>query len=617
MRRIIIFTFLSLLFFVSCSNDDMYSGSEMPSGKKGLVFNLKEENFEGNGNTRSSDIKAGSYDNLFFYIADEDGEILTTARISYDTSTSEIYAEGLHEGDYRLLVLGVRGDYTKDKAVINDISDMDETWLAFPADMVKPLDAEYFYSQLPFTVRKDEGGEIADINMDITLKRLVGRLDIDFIYNNRYVENATVERLVIFSDARLYTSVTGGGNFGGETESSTVEIPVDGDHSFLFMPTVEGGNGVSGEIIHTTVNYKSEKSVLDLSFNQKVVRPNNIHSVETRINHPDDKSPVMFVTKKAYDKSNHSLILGDSETKDVYTNRAQRSFNTSKPLQLSVTDDGMFHVRFYSPKVLHDATIKARIPSISNEFFEFAYFDSIPAFCDFYETTPMVESGTMCRLESGRYIEVPKLDAAQFTGVEFKVESSDPYLQKIKEIKHGWNIYWGLYGGDPDREDGGPKGNWMGIRPVHCRESVAFFLNFTYMIDMQEHEQILIDNAEQLYDDSGKLVKVDEVLKKMRQERTLQVGLVYTGNGVIGLGSGSVFGAYQDGWFYHYSNTYACSVMFHELGHVMGYGHSSSFTYGPWAEKLMNNFYVNNLKSMPVDSPSYLNSPSNINKYWN
>ena len=28
--------------------------------------------------------------------------------------------------------------------------------------------------------------------------------------------------------------------------------------------------------------------------------------------------------------------------------------------------------------------------------------------------------------------------------------------------------------------------------------------------------------------------------------------------------------------------------MFHELGHVMGYSHSSSFTYGPWAQELMN-----------------------------
>ena len=101
----------------------------------------------------------------------------------------------------------------------------------------------------------------------------------------------------------------------------------------------------------------------------------------------------------------------------------------------------------------------------------------------------------------------------------------------------------------------------------------------------------------------------------MRQQRTLQVGLVYSGNGVAGLGGGSTYGAYQQAWFEHYWNTYSCNIMFHELGHVMGYGHSSSFTYGPWAEELMNNFYVNNLRQMPIDSKNYLNSSSNPNKY--
>ena len=52
-----------------------------------------------------------------------------------------------------------------------------------------------------------------------------------------------------------------------------------------------------------------------------------------------------------------------------------------------------------------------------------------------------------------------------------------------------------------------------------------------------------------------------------------------------------------------------------KLGHVMGYGHSSAFTYGPWAEQLMNNFYVNNLNKFPIDSSKYLNSSQNPTLY--
>ena len=43
------------------------------------------------------------------------------------------------------------------------------------------------------------------------------------------------------------------------------------------------------------------------------------------------------------------------------------------------------------------------------------------------------------------------------------------------------------------------------------------------MIDMPEHEQILRDNADQLYDDNKQPVKVEAVLQQMRMARTLQV----------------------------------------------------------------------------------------------
>lgn len=157
----------------------------------------------------------------------------------------------------------------------------------------------------------------------------------------------------------------------------------------------------------------------------------------------------------------------------------------------------------------------------------------------------------------------------------------------------------------------------MGIRPVHCREVVALFINFTYMIDMQEHEEILKENEDLLYGNGGVDDKVtaEKVLSQMRQQRTLQVGLVYPGNGVIGLGGGNIFGAYQSAWVTHYTNAYACEIMFHELGHVMGYNHSSSFTYGPWAQQLMNHFYVNNLHKFPIDSASYLDSKNNPTLY--
>ena len=618
MKRITLLALLGLLFMVSCTNDDMMNGSNAGSERSGIRFRLKKSAYISDSNSRTESVGTGVYDKVFFYIADSDGDIVTTVRGTYNALTSEIYAEGLHEGDYNLLVLAIKGDETADRAEINEISCMDDEWLVFPSDLRKPLEAEYFYSCTPFTVRlaPAAGGstEVISIDSEITQDRIVGRLDFNFVYNNRYVRNATVEKRVRLTESKFYTSITGGGTFAGESDGIVDDMVLRDDIPYLFMPTV-AGTVLKGDIFHTSVNYLDEKTILDFNFGQQEVLPNHVHTVSTAVKHPDDISPVMYITADAYRAGNHARILDDDEPVSVYTDRSQRSFNTAKPLQLSITDDGRLHVRFYSPRVLYGVTLRARIAVVDDEYFDFAYFDSIPAFCDFYESSPLVEKGTMCRTESGRIINVPALDAAVISGAEFKILSSDSYWEKLQEIKHGWTLYWGLFGGDPSREDGGPVGNWMGIRPVHCRESVAFFLNFTYMIDMDEHEAILHENAGKLYDDNKQPVKVEEVLAKMRRGQTLQVGLVYPGNGVIGLGSPSVFGAYQRGWFEHYSNRYACSVMFHELGHVMGYGHSSSFTYGPWAEELMNNFYVDNIGKMPIDSPVYLKSASNPHKY--
>ena len=618
MKRITLFALIGLLFIVSCTNDDMMNGSNAGSGRSGIRFRLKKSEYIGNSNSRSESVSTGVYDKVFFYIADSDGDIVTTVRGTYNALTSEIYAEGLHEGDYNLLVLAIKGDETADRAEINEISCMDDEWLVFPSDLHKPMEAEYFYSCTPFTVRlaPAAGGstEVISIDSEVTQDRIVGRLDFNFVYNNRYVSYATVEKRVRLTESRFYTSITGGGTFTGESDGIVDDMVLREGIPNLFMPTV-AGTALKGDIFHTSVNYLDEKTVLDFNFGQQDVLPNHVHTVSTAVKHPDDISPVMYITAEAYRAGNHARILDDDEPVSVYTDKTQRTFNTAKPLQLSITDEGQLHARFYSPRVLYGVTVRAKIPAVDEEYFDFAYFDSIPAFCDFYESSPLVENGTMCRTESGRIISVPVLDAAAMAGAEFKILSSDPYWAKLQEIKHGWTLYWGLFGGDPSLDDGGPVGNWMGIRPVHCRESVAFFLNFTYMIDMDEHEAILHENAGKLYDDNREPVKVEEVLAKMRRGQTLQVGLVYTGNGIIGLGSPSVFGAYQRGWFEHYSNRYACSVMFHELGHVMGYGHNSSFTYGPWAEELMNNFYVDNISRMPIDSSVYLDSYSNPHKY--
>ena len=130
----------------------------------------------------------------------------------------------------------------------------------------------------------------------------------------------------------------------------------------------------------------------------------------------------------------HISIVYESNTSvKIYrsiADKSQRSFNTSNPLQLSVTDEGQFHMRFYSPRDLGHVTVKALIPEVSNEWMDFAYLDTIPAFGDAYVDVPMLKKPTVCKGESGRLINVQKLSVAQLKKAQFKIESPEEFWKK-------------------------------------------------------------------------------------------------------------------------------------------------------------------------------------------
>ena len=638
MRNIICILLISIILFPACVEEDYLDSVSSENAFGDFSFLLVHEeyaekqpagNLKGDSQTKSNSSPShkdtrqtlSNYDKVEFVVVDENGNKVNGVKGLYDKNTSNMHLEGLHEGSYKILILGMKGDMTADHATINRINHISEVWLSFPEDLAKPLECEYFYSATPFTVRKvftSDGYElVTEISEQIVQHRIVGRMDFIFSYNNPYVRTAvTSNTIVLNTNSRFYTQISGEGIFSGESNGEMRVLDMSEHTEYLFMPTVEGSS-VKGDITMFTRDYRANAVKRLYNFDLESVVDNYIGRVEINVVHPDDEMGTMFITHRAYVEGQHSLILQDDEPHTIYTDKTLRNFNTSRPLQLSVTSEGQFHARFYSPRSLSNVLVKARIPSVGNEYIDLAYFDSIPAFADFYEEIPVIKKDRYYRSESGRIVKMPVMHADDFSGIEFKIESNDPYLEKLNDIIHGWNIRFHLYDGDPTKPDGGPVGNWMGIRPVHCREAVAFFLNFTYMIDMPEHEEILRANEDRLYGNGGVEDKVtaDIVLQQMRQERTLNVGLVYPGHGVIGLGGGSAFGAYQPGWLNHYTDTYACEIMFHELGHVMGYSHDSSFTYGPWAQEVMNHLYVEHLSDMPIVSPSYLDSKKNPNLY--
>ena len=308
-------------------------------------------------------------------------------------------------------------------------------------------------------------------------------------------------------------------------------------------------------------------------------------------------------------------ILQDNEPASVYCDPNQRSFNTSEPLQVNV-EEGKLHLRFYSPRKLENVEIWAKMPDLSEEEFLLARFEEVPPFIDFYKELPFLTRDCTFKTLSGKSVTIRRNPYFPDGMLSLRAASYCDYWRKLQQIKHGWTISFSLYGGDPTKPDGGPSPNWIGIRPVHCREAVALFLNIGYLTDMKEHEALIRANEHLLYGNggTGDPVTADRVLSQMKAAHNLKVGLVSPKH-AAGLGGPGVFGLDQMRWLNYNTEWGAATVMFHELGHVLGYNHTSSFTNGPWAHQLMSNFYLEHLPEFPIDSPDYLDSKNNPNLY--
>lgn len=612
MSKIHAFVFLLIIFLSGCKDETTLSSSV---SSEGVEFQLRPVGYEGAQEGAEEMSRSGNgYDALHLLLLDGTGRPVQGVKWSYDRSVSSLRLEGLHEGSYRLQIVGIRGNASHDGLQVNDQAGGDEVWLTF-SGAARPLEAEYYYSSTPLDVTVSGGREQVSISGEVIQRPLCGRLAFGFAFASTDVERTVSERRASLQGLSLASSFSASGEWSGYGEPASLELALDSVTAFRFLPT-DPDLSAEGNVKVETHHFLGMRTRLDYPFGLDPLETGVSVPVMTNVVHPDDRQAAVYVAAADLPTVYTRRILSDDEPWEVYTDQSQRRFNTASPLQAWIDGEGWLRMRFYSPRGLGKVTVRASFPGKAEEI-DIAYLDSVPPFIDLERKLPLAERTALCRTAEGKLMEWGPVDPSLLAQAKISLHSDDPYWAKLGEIRHGWNIYWGLYGGDPTRPDGGPVGNWMGIRPVHCRESIALFLNFTYMIDTPEHEQILRENEDILYGNGGPTDKVtaETVLAQMRQSRTLCVGLVYPGNGIVGLGGGSTFGAYQQAWLQHYWNAYSCEIMFHELGHVMGYSHSSSFTYGPWAQQLMNHFYVDHLKDFPIDSPHYLESSSNATLY--
>lgn len=312
--------------------------------------------------------------------------------------------------------------------------------------------------------------------------------------------------------------------------------------------------------------------------------------------------------------SSYFTILADDESPDIYHDHGQRSFYVNEPLQVKVSND-LLHFRFYSAvSIENPITIWASMESVA-EPFALSTINKMPAFADItVPFTPPVWG--LYRTKSGHKITIPASDL-KTSKLTFSVETNDRYWRRIEKIKAKWFIRFTSHYMDPSIP-GDVWDQYWGIRPVHIREAIAFFTNVAYMIELKSFQEWQSSFQGRIVGNDGVTpVDMSTVIPALRARPGFIVGLVGYNTGVLGAAGGEEWAVSEPTFVYQYENEKSATVSFHELGHCLGYEHSSGMTHGLWAEKCCNIYYTEgtNRSDFPVPSPSILNSKANPNLY--
>lgn len=269
--------------------------------------------------------------------------------------------------------------------------------------------------------------------------------------------------------------------------------------------------------------------------------------------------------------------MQDGEPFEIITDQSQRWFYVNEPLQVSLKEEGV-QITSYFMKPISKVSVWALIPELETEvmILELETVDALSQklYRDVFND-PKKQFKT--RDDDMISISTPVSEA----DIKFSVESEDSLFKKITSLEPHWKVTFGNYSG----------GNWREINALYAREWIIMITNMAAVFDSDEMLYSFTavnypksnNNGKHFHTDSGyyysSQVDYEALLTQIYNKEHFNVGVTAIGGG---LGGGATLGV--DTWvFYsHYygSNSEDSALIAHEMGHGLGFGHSSSFCYG-------------------------------------
>lgn len=556
-----------LLLFCCCTEDMRNKENESLNKPKTVLFNIQsltasveEEPLSRSVITNSINIKQ-----VWCVVQDAKGSAIRSFHL-YGDKTAKLYLEGVEPGNYTAFFMATTEDIPVDTTVPDDITN---PWINH-SESGRPFEKDYLYKKVDFTVNTGQVNQ----TLNVKLPRLTGRAEVRINFSNPQLEQLIEKVEIVFdAEAKVSSFMLGNGTYGGENLLHPIDVTQD--KGFFSLP----GKKLSGEvqITHKIEFDKTETAIKKYRFDNFDIEPGFISLIQIDFSHIAESDGVIKVKESSYTIENSSTMFMDSEPASVIVTR---KFKAKELLEVGIdTANKKLVTRLFSPLELLDTKVWIKFKRYSNKFFLLAEYDIIHPFQESKMDIPVMSARCKFKSEDGEQKWVPAQEDLSSSNCELKVTYSDtPFMRKIQSMKCNWTIGF-------DEKTTDPNVTWkvLDMTPEIARHCCALGINLAYMFSSDLFQKEL-ENSE-LHDDARRPIDTTELMNKL-YTKELKLGILFD---TLEIGGKAERGGHRMAiWkeFYHtipyadYQFTQGREIFFHELGHILGYGHESNMTSG-------------------------------------
>lgn len=256
-------------------------------------------------------------------------------------------------------------------------------------------------------------------------------------------------------------------------------------------------------------------------------------------------------------------LLADTEPTALMVTR---SITLRDPLKVELSGTAEIKLINFTLKTIKNVHVFLKLAG-DEERVELLKIDSITPLVAFKLPLSIAEKEEQLYTESGKLVTIAK--QTDLSKAAFTVVVDDPFYKTLNSIKIPWKLSF--------RKSQEDVGNWYRMNPLHARESLVMFTNLAYLFS-KPATQTAFMAYEGLTANDGTLLsteKKEAVYRDILTRANIETGLV---RNVSGLGGGNLVAGAEYVLMRHY-NKNAEEVIVHELGHALGFSHSSNMTY--------------------------------------